>query len=444
MEFLLSFLLLALNLFDYHINLNRILFLIISTAIVVWMLIIVYKREKNFLCACIVMLCHTWPVSWVNIFGDTMERIQLPWFYLFGALIVLNTIGKARILINKKVNAVMLAVFVTFVIIFVYPLIISPSKTEGLKEFIIIGFFIALVFVAFIRHDTFDEKMRRAVINAYIWVVVLSGAVIIFQSMMYLTFGLKLFKFSLGLSYGNTMFSAKVLMDDASCATIMMGSGVFFMLERFNNKEKRILYIICILITVIGLAFTSRRTSVVTLVLCFLLYVPIYYKGAMKKITMYAVLSGMVIIMMSYLVFARPVDEYSSYLDPNGRFDSFIKALVVFFQHPLGVGYDNVHLMNLIGIIVPHNTPLRWLNMGGIIFFALMMAIIFYILSIPYKKGLKDEFWLLFYCVVAMNFIPDLLSARFFVIPCMLVLLSQSKKKTGELPLKNKLLRKSL
>lgn len=139
---------------------------------------------------------------------------------------------------------------------------------------------------------------------------------------------------------------------------------------------------------------------------------------------MLILMSGLIGIMMFYLVIARPVENYVQLISENGRFEDYILSIKLLLAHPLGIGYDNVYLLQFMENAIPHNTVLRWLNMGGIIFTLLLLTVIFYVLINAYRKGHKDDFWGIFYCIVAMNFIPDILNARFFVIPCMLALLS--------------------
>ncbi len=439
MEYLFSLLLLGLNLFDYEININRILFFIVSLVLVVGLFYVVFCKCKDFMCTCMVLMAHTWPISWRNIFGDATANLQITWFYLLGALIVLYWIFNINKFKTNKVNAVILGIYSTLCIIAIYPLIISPSIKEGAKEFFVIYFFIILTLVAFFNNSTMSEKNRKYVIDAYIWSAVISSVLLIFQTVLYLTFGESVFKYSVGNYFGNRMISVSLLMEDTSCSTIMLGCGIFYMLERFNKNEKRFLYAVLIVITVIGLALTTRRTSVISLIVCFVLYVPIYYKGVAKKLTMFAFLAVIVIVMMSYLLISRPVDSYSQYLYNNGRFESYINSLGIFLSHPLGVGYDNVNLVNLVGNYVPHNTIIRWLNMGGIFFTLLMMIILLYVLKIAYKKGRMDDMWVMIYCLLAMNFIPDLLNARFFVLPCMLIFLSASQKEEKKMLLPKEL-----
>lgn len=431
MEYLFSLLLFSLNLFDYEVNLNRIMFFAVSVILFSAMVIFIHKKTQDFLCTCLTAMCHVWPISWVTVFGDPsyINAFQVTWFYLIGAVVMLYGIVNINKLKTSKVNALIIGAYVSLGLLSLYPLIISPSVKEGLKEFIIIGFFMLLTFIAFLNPSSFDSQKRRIVENAYIFVIVVSSVLLILQTFFYFTTGYALFKFSGGQYYDSEMISAKLLMEDTSCSTIMLGSGVFYMLDRINKKDKPLLYIVYIAVTMIGLAVTSRRTSIIALIFCIILYIPIVYKGIAKKLTMFTVMTGCILLMLVYLFVVRPIDDVSQLLDFNGRIENYLESLYLFVKHPLGVGYDNVNLLQQMegnSNFIIHNTVLRWLNMGGILFVALVLMILGYMLVNSYKKRNIKDFWVLVYCFIAMNFIPDLLSARFFVIPCMLVFLSQA------------------
>ena len=439
MEFLLSFILLAFNLLNYEIHINTTLFFVVSTILVSLLFYFVYAKHKDLICTCMIVMCHTWAISWVNVFGYSSERLQVTWFYLMGAIVALYTLVNIQKLQDKSVNAIVLGFFVTLIIIGIYPLFISPSIKEGVKEFIIIYYFLILGFVSFLFLSSFDDKKREAVITAYIFAAVISSVFIIFQFSIYFIFGESLFKYSVGNYLGKTMISAKLLMEDTSCATIMLGSAVFFMLERINEKKSPVLNVTFILTTVVALAFTTRRTSIVSLIIVLVLYSFVRYNDVVKKVSMIGFSVGIVTVMMFYLFVSRPVDDYSLYLYSNGRIGNYISAMKVFVKNPLGVGYDNIHLKNLVGEYIPHNTVLRWMNMGGILFALLMVAVLIYLLNISHKKGLKADTWSVLYCLLALNFVPDLLNARFFVLPCMLIFLSASQKEEKKMLLPKEL-----
>ena len=202
----------------------------------------------------------------------------------------------------------------------------------------------------------------------------------------------------------------------------MLGCGVFYMLDRLNKKNW-VLYGAMIVVTVVGLAFTTRRTSVVTLMIVLVLYVLLHYKGAMKKALMLLIICGIIAVMITYLLAARPVDDIRLVFDENGRVEYYRNSLEVLLKNPLGIGYDNNYLVDVVGGIVPHNTVLRWLVMGGYPFAVPMVAIMVLILRESYVKKFSAEFWIVLYTLIGSNFIPDILNARFFVIPCMTVFL---------------------
>ncbi len=422
MEYILSFLLLLLNLVNYEQSINKVVFFAAGLVLFCALFVFCMRKAKNFLAACIMMMCHTWQISWINIFGDPSTSLQLPWFYLTGVLIAGYALFNIRSMMKTKVGSVLLASFAAIFLIFTYPLATSHSKSEGLKEYIMIGFFLVLTFIAVLFSSTVPHECKRHIENAFIFAVVASSALLIFQYVYYTATGRFIFKFAVGQYNGSSMRSAKLLMEDTSCSTLMLGCGVFYMLDRLNKKNW-VLYGAMIVVTVVGLAFTTRRTSVVTLMIVLVLYVLLHYKGAMKKALMLLIICGIIAVMITYLLAARPVDDIRLVFDENGRVEYYRNSLEVLLKNPLGIGYDNNYLVDVVGGIVPHNTVLRWLVMGGYPFAVPMVAIMVLILRESYVKKFSAEFWIVLYTLIGSNFIPDILNARFFVIPCMTVFL---------------------
>ena len=263
MEYILSFLLLLLNLVNYEQSINKVVFFAAGLVLFCALFVFCMRKAKNFLAACIMMLCHTWQISWINIFGDPSTSLQLPWFYLTGVLIAGYALFNIRSMMKTKVGSVLLASFAAIFLIFTYPLATSHSKSEGLKEYIMIGFFLVLTFIAVLFSSTVPHECKRHIENAFIFAVVVSSALLIFQYVYYTATGRFIFKFAVGQYNGSSMRSAKLLMEDTSCSTLMLGCGVFYMLDRLNKKNW-VLYGARIVVTGVGLAFTTRRTSVVT------------------------------------------------------------------------------------------------------------------------------------------------------------------------------------
>ncbi len=428
MEYLCSLMLLALNLYNYEFGLNKVLFLAAGATLFFAVFYFSFLKSRSFMGACLSAMCHTWAISWMNIFGGSAEGLQISWFYLVGVLILGYFITNITRFTNVHVSPLVLGLFGFVAILSVYPIFLSPSIKEALKEFIMIGFFLVMVFISLFISESFSNEVRERVINAYIFAVFVTSILLIFQYFYYNATGDVIFKFSIGNYFGKPMVSSKLLMEDTSSSTIMMAAGVFYMLERINRKEKRLMYFSLIVITVMGLAFTTRRTSILSLAVCLVIYVLVTYKDIGKKILMAFLMLCAVVVMLSYLAFARSIEDMSGLLNLNGRAENFMNSLGLFLRYPFGIGYDNQYLESFI-VVIPHNTFLRWLNMCGIILAPSMLFIIIYVIYTAAKKKRTDDFWVLACCFLAMNFIPDILNARFLVVPCMLALVSKPKNK---------------
>ena len=142
----------------------------------------------------------------------------------------------------------------------------------------------------------------------------------------------------------------------------------------------------------------------------------------MKKVLAVGAFFILGLIMLYFIQYSRPVDDISLYLYDNERFDNYIRVFQTLRKHPLGVGYDSVYSAAfMLDGIQPHNTFLRWLFMGGPLLAVPLTVLPLYTLFLAYKKKLTTEFWIILYSLLAANFIPDILTARFFIIPCVLV-----------------------
>lgn len=427
MEYLLSILFLALHLFNYQFPLPKAVFFCAGLFLFCALFYTCFRKTKDFFCTCLMMFCHTWQSSWVNIFGDIGTPLQITWFYLTGAIVLLYAVFDAKSLLKKKVPPVPLALFAAMFVFIFYPQIISVSQTEGMKEFLIIAFFLVMGFISFLYKDRIPAEKRRYIVNAYIFCVVVSCVLLLFQYGFYHLTGRTIFRYSVGVYNGKALTSSKLLMDDTSCSVIMLGGAVFYLTERLNKRNWAVILFLSAVILA-GMGTTSRRTPIVSLALILMAYVILHYRGMVKKITMSIIAVGMMAVMFMYLNYSRSVASLDSLLYDNGRMALYSKSIELFFKYPLGMGYDNAHLAYEMGGIVPHNTMLRWLNMGGIVFGVLMAAILIYIFYEAYKRSIKTEMWFILYCVFASNLIPDILNARLFVLPVMMTFLIMSKE----------------
>lgn len=427
MEYILSFLFLALHLFNYQFPLPKAVFFCAGLVLFCTLFRVCFKKTENFFCTCLMMFCHTWQASWVNIFGEIDSPLQITWFYLVGAIVLMYILYDIKNVLRRKVPPVPLAIFAALLIFSLYPQMISASQSEGVKEFLIIVFFIVMGFAAFIYKDSIPAEKRRYVVNAYIFCVVVSCLLLLFQYALYHFTGQTVFRFSIGIYKGKALTSSGLLMDDTSCSCIMLGGAVFYLLERLNKRNWfPVLSLAAVILA--GIGTTSRRTPIVSLAIILAAYVLLHYKGVGKKLTMALLAIGMVGVMFLYLYYSRSVTTLDSLLYDNGRFTLYIKSIELFLKYPFGIGYDNAHLAYEMGGIVPHNTMLRWLNMGGILFCILMLSILIYFLYASFKRSTKTEFWFILYCIFASNLIPDILNARLFILPVMMAFLINDRE----------------
>lgn len=431
MKYIGAFLLLILNLYNYQVHLNSLLFLGISV-IIIGFTMYVMKENENFILSMVEMLVFTWPISWMNIFGMPTSYLQLPWFYLFGVFIVFYVVLNIKQFYLKKQNGLLMIVFIVFFIYSLVPLIQSVSFSEGLKEYIMIMFFMVLFICMYFKRDSITSLDRQKIINDIIFINLWCSIFIIIQYIMFTYFSIPLFKIGQSLSYEGVQTSCGLLLEDTSCSTIMIGCGALY--AYLKGKDKKINYLYSF-IMMIGLAFTSRRTSVICLVIILVIYTIFSDIDIFKKM-LYAILVPIFcFVMIHFLQMSRPVENVSQLVENNGRIPDYISGIKVFLENPLGIGYDNTYLASLMTRgIIPHNTILRWLDMGGIILASCLVIVLLYTLYKSYQKGLKDDFWVLLYVLGASNLIPDILNARFFIILCSIVLLcvgdeNQSKSK---------------
>ena len=434
MEYFLSFLILALNLYNYEKKLNVAIMFFAGLFIVALLFYVVYQKTRNFIATCFILMVYTWQISWINIFGNPTSELQLPWFYIFGLLIVLYGVFHIKDCYFKGYGSVPTVLFSIFFIIFLYPLIISQSFIAGMREFAVIGFFAAVVFISYLFRDTVGKEVHEHFKKALIWAVFLSSTLIIIQSMIYSYAGIGLFKFAVRRSFTGYQTSFYLLMEDHSSSSIMLGCAVFYIIDRLNKKNW--LYFLPMLgIIFVSVAVTSRRSSTISLIIIIAAFVIFHYRNVAKKILFTIILGMGSLIMMYYLLIVRPVSEFSQILSDNGRFEGYIAALGIITKNPFGIGYDDDYLSSLMPYgVSPHNTILRWAAMGGIVFAVVLTAIIIYCIRAAFKKKLSAEFWAIVYSFFAANFIPDLLTARFFVLICSMAFLAREQSSMPEIP----------
>lgn len=417
--------LLCLNLYNYQHPIGSTAFLAIGVLLI---FCICFGCRKNGSSAGTLMelLVFTWPISWVNIFGTPTSDLQLPWFYIVCFCFVLYAVCNINDMLQTQNEALILSCFLVLLIYLIIPLLKSRSFSEGFKDYVMIGVFCIVLFIAFLMRDRMSMDIKDMIISDIVFMNFICALFIVFQYYMFHFHGVKLYKLETPLSFGGVQTSCSLLFEDSSCSTIMLGCGCFYAF--LSGRAHKYRYIIS-LITLIGLALTSRRTSIISLMIILGAYCLIHYRNIKRilSIFVFAIVAAMGLYALNL---SRPVGSYIQFVNDNGRVPDYLSGLAVFAEHPLfGIGYDNIYLASLMTRgIIPHNTILRWLDMGGIFLAVPLIIIICYVIVEAYRKGFTEDFWVLLYAVFASNLIPDLLDGRFFVILCCLVLFTRSKK----------------
>lgn len=425
MELLLSTLFLVLNLAQYELKMNKYIFTVLGAALFFALFSVVFKKTENVISACLIVMCYTWQSSWINIFGESTSELQLPWFYVAGAIMFLSAAVKFRSCFERTYSGRMVLIFLMMIIWIHFPLFTSESMSEGLKNYVMIMFYLVLLFVSFMFHDTMSAENYEHFKSSLIWSVLLCAVALIFQYIMYRYASVTLFKIEILPSFSSYQIGCRLLMEDHSSATIMFGVAAFYIIERVNKKTWWY-YGTALIAVVASMAMTSRRTSTVTFIVVFAVFAMTHYKGFKVKLGLSVLIGVLALIMLYFLLISRPVDSLSQLLDDNGRFENYADALNLIKKNPLGIGLDDISLAYSMEntTMVPHNTFLRWMCFGGIPMGILMLLVVAYPILCAHRKKMSSDFWAILYTVAASNFIPDILCARFFIIICAVPLLT--------------------
>ena len=366
-------------------------------------------------------MIYTLPYSWSNIFGGPIDEFPLTWMYVFGLAYFFVGIYKKKFTIKKDFFNIILIVLLieSFV-----PLVAANDFVGGLPDFLMIIFFAVLVFISYNSGEKISDSDIKTLINDFIFINLISAIVIMFQYFTYQYTGKIFFKMNIEGTYAvsKMQVGGQLLFEDASSATIMLACAV--LLALFNGKKSKINYIYALVILV-GLALTARRTGAIALLVVLPIYFICAYKG-LKRIIAILLMAIFSFMLITMLTMSRPVDDITQLFDDNNRFVDYEKAIIIFEQNPLGVGYGDKYIASLTGHTIPHNTILRWLDIGGLILPLLLVAIIIKsTFASWYMRENRGIFWSMICTIIGMNFIPDILNARFIVILCVLALIHQ-------------------
>ena len=420
MKYIFSAMVLILSLFNYQKGMNSVIYLIAN--LILLALIFISNKKKSLCFKLMELFIVSWPISWINVLGTSTSNLQLPWYYIIGVLLVISIMVQKKINTKLKGKKIIILNYIFLLLYSFVPLIICYRFSDGIGDYIMLMFFLIVMFVAYSSTESITDDEIIELRKMFVFVNFICSIGIIFQFIMFKHFGRIFFKLGRSGSFsGGNQVSCSLLFEDTSCSTIMIGCGFVYAL--LSAKNRKINYFLALII-LIGLALTSRRTSVISLIIIIIPLLLNIEKGIVKKLGIFIIAPLIIITTLYFLNLSRPVKNVKQYTNDTGRFADYISGVDVAIHNPLGIGYGDTYLASRMNSgIIPHNTILRWIDQGGV-FLAIPLVIIFLdILILSKKKKMDMEYWNLLYVFLASNFIPDILNSRFLLIIVLMVIL---------------------
>lgn len=424
MIYLYTFLLTAVYLINSQVNLPG--YVVLVSSAIMYLLIYMYVSAiYGQLTAIVTMMIVSLPFAWNPIWGDSVGGSIITWFYIWlGVMTAFLFIKKT----HRKIHRYQKWIVYLSILLLVYsliPFVASQSLLEGMKEFLMIGCFLLIMLGINISGISCNVQSKDFLISIYIFTVFLISAGMLIQYVGFKTFGIALFGFKQMYSWnGGIQTGCHLLMEDASSGTIMIGAGA--MLGLINRKQNK-LYLPQLVIIVIGMACSGRRTGALTLVIFMGIYFIMGVKSLKGKITSIIFFGVLSILLLYFMSASRSILNAEQMFDNNGRFQLWYEGIQLFKKSPiLGYGFDNVYLEKVLmpSKMIVHNTVIRWLDMGGVFYGASMCTIFILWILLLYKKEQYDFMWCVLYCCAAAMLIPDLLNARFIYVIALISIMS--------------------
>ena len=429
MKYFYSIIVLLIGLLNYQYGMNSVIYL--SLNIVLFTLIFISNKKRTITYRMVELLIISWPVSWINIFGGNTSDLQLPWYYIIGFLLVISILLQKKITHVFNGKRIILINYIFLLLYSIVPLILAVNFSNGLGDYIMLLFFLIIMLTSYVTKVSITQEEALELRKMFVFINLICAIGIIFQYIMYKNSGVIFFKLSRTGSFnGSNQIGCSLLFEDTSCSTIMLGCGFIYAILLAHHKKVNYIYALIILI---GLALTSRRTSLLSLIIIIIPLLLNTEKGVIKKMGMFILVPIVFATALFFLNLSRPADSIKQYTSDTGRFADYKSSIKVSLQNPMGIGYGDTYLASLMtNNIIPHNTILRWTNQGGLLLTIPLIIIFADVLFLAKKKKMTMELWNLAYVFLASNFIPDILNSRFLIIIILIVFLNKRGETNNE------------
>ena len=361
------------------------------------------------------------PFSWNPIWGGKIGDSQITWFYIWLLFYIVYSLFNRNKIVFFGENSKLFGVCGLLLVYSFIPLLMSNSIIEGLKEFLMIGVFLILIMLSDNSRIDCTETEIKQLIDLYIFVMFLTSFGMFIQYIAYKVFSIELFGFKRMYSFGGGLQTGcHLLMEDASSGTIMLGVGGFLALI---NRNKKLINYFQLIIIIIGMACSGRRTGAVMFGLVMILYILLGIKSSRKKAIFLIVGVLLGSVLLYFMSASRSISNASQLFYNNGRFQLWYEGIMIYLRKPLfGYGFDNAYLANQImpSKMIVHNTLIRYFDMGGIFLGVGFTIIYWYWLKWLKKTQQTDLYWSIIFTCSAAMLIPDVLNARFLYPICII------------------------
>nr|WP_157933480.1 O-antigen ligase family protein [Vibrio cyclitrophicus]PMF25656.1 hypothetical protein BCV17_02615 [Vibrio cyclitrophicus] len=348
------------------------------------------------------------PFSYYSLFGFRVV--------IFGSILILISISVKGISIKKNVD---LTLFLINVLIVFFLSAYSNNYNEFLAAFV---FFIFMYWPYLMKDLVVTNELVSRYIKLYLFSAVFCALGVIFQSFLYIKFGIEFGKID---TYLNRTGFGFLWLDYSFLSLFLSSSIPLFFRENIRGK-----YILS-LIVIVGSITTTARTGLFSLVVAMFLisFIGFNYnllRSKVRKIDLAVVASSFFLVATISSLWSHYSDRELTF-NGSGRFDGYYNAFLIFLDSPyFGYAYNVEEYRALYGA-VPHNIILYIMVFGGLFGLAFFLSwVIFLFLRIS-----KADFYfkLSFMTVfLGLQFIPSYYSGYFIAILISIYTLSESTK----------------
>lgn len=356
------------------------------------------------------------PVSFLSIMGSDYGALPVSWFNIFFIITIIYAS------ISKKLSGLPWLSMV--IILGIIECLLGSDLRNAINQYINILLF-SLSFVIG-RSVFYNSKFGITTYILLMKIISLAYAIAIIVQNTFIKRGLDIGFFDY---MGGGRLSLGATFTDYSFASLFLFIGISIYLMYFGKSYlSKMINVICIILIFSANFIINARTGIMGFFIAILIYAMFMVLRVKKKaFIIITACCFLPIIFFSAIYISNSRDQ--SLFNGSGRLDTYKVGLLTFSQHPItGIGLGVQNYKKVLHETIPHNFIIQYLAQTGVFFTCILLAPLFVILFISYKKNMRILLSLLTMIAGGM-FIPDLISSRFI---CLIVILYYSEKGVNE------------